>query len=135
MKVALFFALLFLLMLGQVWGTRLQVRSFKRAMAGLHKRGNVGVGSKKRKAGPGYVVLISCDGKGVITGGGLMKGITVFNRFKPFDDWNGQVVYDVNRRLKAYTDAKREAYSGYIQALDALERRLTQAESGEEKTN
>ena len=64
-----------------------------------------------------------------------MKGITVFNRFKPFDDWNGQVIYDVNRRLKAYTDAKRDAYSGYIQALDALERRLTQTENGEEKTN
>ncbi len=132
MEVALFFGMLFVLMGGQILGTRLQVKSFNESMKKLHKKGNVGVGSKKRKVGAGYVILIACDKTGIITGAELMKGLTVFNRFKPYNELNGRSVYDVNSHFKGFGKYKKDEYSGYIQALDALEAKLAETAAGKE---
>ena len=105
MKFILFFIMVCLLIGGQILGAKFQMKSFNEALKRLHKKGNVGVGTKKRKVGPGYVVLLACDSQGTITGGELMRGITVFNSFKEY---------------------------GYIAALDALEEKLAEQTAGEE---
>lgn len=113
-------------------GAKFQIKSFNEALKRLHKKGNVGVGTKKRKVGPGYVVLLACDSQGTITGGELMRGITVFNSFKEYGKWNGQSIYDVNARLKSGNEEAQDEYSGYIAALDALEEKLAKQIAGEE---
>lgn len=132
MKIILFFIMVCLLIGGQILGAKFQIKSFNEALKRLHKKGNVGVGTKKRKVGPGYVVLLACDSQGTITGGELMRGITVFNSFKEYGKWNGQSIYDVNARLKAGNEEAQDEYSGYIAALDALEEKLAEQIAGEE---
>ena len=67
MKFILFFIMVCLLIGGQILGAKFQIKSFNEALKRLHKKGNVGVGTKKRKVGPGYVVLLACDSQGTIT--------------------------------------------------------------------
>ena len=77
-------------------------------------------------------MLLACDSLGTITGGELMRGITVFNSFKEYGKWNGQSIYDVNARLKSGNEEAQDEYSGYIAALDALEEKLAEQIAGEE---
>ena len=52
---------LFLLFVVQVIGTHLQVKEYRRAVKELHRLGNVGIGSRRRRLGPSNIVIIACD--------------------------------------------------------------------------
>ena len=52
MEVALFFGMLFVLMGGQILGTRLQVKSFNESMKKLHKRAMSVSARRNAKSGP-----------------------------------------------------------------------------------
>ena len=64
---------LFLLFVIQVIGTHLQVKEYKRAVRELHKRGNVGIGSRRRKLGPSNIVVIACNSCGEILEGRIRR--------------------------------------------------------------
>ncbi|SFT50202.1 Glucitol operon activator protein (GutM) [Selenomonas sp. GACV-9] len=81
--------ILFALMVMQVIGTHWQVREYRRAVRRLHKLGNLGIGSRRRRLGPGNVVIIACDNEGRITGGEMMQGMTIFAHFHALKDVAG----------------------------------------------
>lgn len=113
--------ILFVLMVMQVVGTHLQVKQYRRAVSRLHKLGNLGIGSNKRKLGAGSVVIIACKSDGTITGGEEMTGLTIFNGFKEIGGIVGRNISD----LKAeYQKLNAKLYKGHIQAIEALEERL-----------
>lgn len=118
------FGILFLLMLMQVVGTHIQVKRYRRAVSRLHKLGNVGIGSKRRRLGPGNIVLIACDGEGRITGGELMEGLSIFASFKAIDGIAGRSIYELLEMYESMEPKRRKAYKGHVQALEALKMRL-----------
>ena len=73
------FGIFFLLVLMQLIGMRLQVRAYHKAIRRLHRQGNVGIGGRRGKLGPGYVIIIACDNEGMIVDSEIMKGMTIFS--------------------------------------------------------
>lgn len=52
MKFILFFIMVCLLIGGQILGAKFQIKSFNEALKRLHKKGNVGVGTKRGRWAP-----------------------------------------------------------------------------------
>ena len=130
MKLELFFAILFALMVLQILGARLQVRQYQAAVRRLRQRGNVGIGGRKGRFGPGCIVLLACSGDGTIVGAEVMQGMTIFSRFHAVPDLYGQSVYDLKREYESLPDKRRRHYKGYEQAVDALIHRLSDSDEG-----
>ncbi len=130
MKLEFFFAILFALMVLQILGARLQVRQYQAAVRRLRQRGNVGIGGRKGRFGPGCIVLLACSGDGTIVGAEVMQGMTIFSRFRPVPDLYGQSVYDLKREYESLPDKRRRHYKGYEQAVDALIHRLSDSDEG-----
>ena len=66
MQTEVLLGVIFLLFVIQVIGTHLQVKEYKRAVREMHKLGNVGIGSRRRKLGPSSIVVIACRSNGEI---------------------------------------------------------------------
>ena len=130
MKLELFFAILFALMVPQILGARLQVRQYQAAVRRLRQRGNVGIGGRKGRFGPGCIVLLACSGDGTIVGAEVMQGMTIFSRFRPVPDLYGQSVYNLKEEYESLPDKRRRHYKGYEQAVDALIHRLSDSDEG-----
>lgn len=130
MKLELFFAILFALMVLQVLGARLQVRQYQAAVRRLRQRGNVGIGGRKGRFGPGCIVLLACSGDGTIVGAEVMQGMIIFSRFRPVPDLYGQSVYNLKEEYESLPDKRRRHYKGYEQAVDALIHRLSDSDEG-----
>ncbi len=118
------FATLFFLMVLQVIGTHLQVREYRKAVHRLHAQGNIGIGSKRRRFGPGNIVIIACRSDGAITGAEIMEGISIFCRFKPVQGVVGKSIYELKAEYLSLSKKRQKYYRGHLQALDALELRL-----------
>ena len=82
------FIALFLIYLLQSFFSVFQIRAYQRALRESRSLGTIGVGQKKAKFGiiKGNIVIIGCDRQGLITGGQIMEGITLFARFKPLKE-------------------------------------------------
>ena len=115
---------LFLLFVVQVIGTHLQVKDYRRAVKELHRLGNVGIGSRRRRLGPSNIVIIACDSAGEIRAGKMMQGMTILSRFRPIEGIAGRTIYDLHAEYAALPDKRRAHYKGHIAALDALIARL-----------
>lgn len=115
---------LFLLFVVQVIGTHLQVKEYRRAVRELHRRGNVGIGSRRRRLGPSNIVIIACDAAGEILAGKMMQGMTILSRFRPIEGIAGRTIYDLRAEYAALPEKRRAHYKGHIAALDALIARL-----------
>ena len=128
-NIAIICGFVLILFIVQSAGTYLQIKDFQKAMKRVHKYGNVGMGQKKGGFSSGYLVLIACDSQGIITYGERMTGITILSKCKPFGELMGiplagthiDVFMDKFRKLDKKGFKKMK---GYIQAVDALERRI-----------
>ena len=128
--------ILFLLMIVQIIGTHLQVRQYRKSVRKLHKLGNLGVGSNRRRLGGGSVVIIACKSDGTITGGEEMKGFTIFSGFKEIPNIVGKNIYDLKAQYSALPEKEQRNFKAYLQALEALEIRLnSEAEKSAEKSD
>lgn len=114
----------------QILGARLQVRQYQAAVRRLRQRGNVGIGGRKGRFGPGCIVLLACSGDGTIVGAEVMQGMTIFSRFRPVPDLYGQSVYNLKEEYESLPDKRRRHYKGYEQAVDALIHRLSDSDEG-----
>ena len=119
---------LFLLFVIQVVGTHLQVKEYKRAVREMHKLGNVGIGSRRRRLGPSNIVIIACNSAGEILDGRMMQGMTILSRFRPMPNIVGRTIYSLHEEYAALPEKRRAHYKGHIQALDALIMRLQSAD-------
>lgn len=129
MDMEMLFGILFLLMILQVVGTHLQVKQYRRAVSRLHKLGNIGIGSSRKKLGPGSIVIIACKSDGTITGGEIMQGLTIFSGFKEIKGIIGRSIYDLKMDYQNLPKKRRKFYKGHLQAIEALEMRLQPKET------
>ena len=132
MQTETLIGILFLLFVIQVIGTHLQVKEYKRAVHEMHKLGNVGIGSRRRRLGPSRIVVIACRSDGEILDGRMMQGMTILSRFRPMEGITGRTIYDLRAEYGALPERRRAHYKGHLQALDALIARLNGQQSEEE---
>lgn len=116
---------LFVLMILQLIGTHFQVKKYRETVSKLHKLGNVGVGSKRGRFGPGSVVVVSCKNDGTITGGEIMHGMTIFSSFSKIEGIIGKTIYELKEEYKKLPEKRQKFYQAHIQALEVLENRLS----------
>lgn len=122
----------------QAFGGVLQIQNYRKAIHRVHKFGNVGFGQKKGGLRAGYIVMIACDGEGIITGGEIMQGISSLARFKPLTtllgkDVVGRSIYEFLEEMEGFDKKKKKLYKGYINALEALDMRLKKQEEETEE--
>ena len=113
----------------QAAGGYLQIRDYQRAIRRMHRLGNVGVGQKRGHLLDGHVVIIACDGDGVIKGAEIIDGIGVWARFHPLKTFLGKElvganVFDFIEIVSAFDKRQTRTYRGYVRAFEALEARL-----------
>ncbi|MDO4941885.1 MAG: transcriptional regulator GutM [Lachnospiraceae bacterium] len=127
------FVALFLIYLLQSFLSVFQIRAYQKALRESRSLGTIGVGQKKAKFGiiKGNIVIIGCNREGVITGGQIMEGITLFARFKPLKEIiekrpivEGETIYDYLTEFRSMTQKEQNYYKGFIQALEAIEMRF-----------
>ena len=76
------------------------------------------------------LVLIACDANGVITGAEVMEGLTFLTKFRPCDEVLGYRLIGTHiQEFLAFSrqldKKKKKRLKGYIQAVEALELRLS----------
>lgn len=127
--ISVFLLVIFVLFVVQAVGGYFQVKDYRRAVRRVHQLGNVGIGQKKGRFLSVNIVMIACDGNGIITGGEIMEGLSFLTKFKPISkildkEMVGTSIYEHLDVFREMDKKKRKYYKGYIRALEALDMRL-----------
>jgi|GEM_PF-4675344 len=118
MEVAVLVAIL--LMAAQSYLTYKQAMNYRASIKAMMKGGNyVAAGMRRNFLTHGRVMLIACNDDQIITNAMEMKGITVFERFKPFDKYNGMTIYELWEQETEKLNAKkpRKTLGGKVRPL------------------
>lgn len=123
MDFTMLFICLLTFMLIQALGTYIQVQQYKKAIHRLHKKGNIGVGSKRSKL-KNNIVIIACNNQGDIVDGELMEGLTVFTKFKQIPEVIGKNIFSLRKEYEEMSKKEQKQIRGHLQAVQALCNRL-----------
>ena len=121
------FICLMVFMVIQALGTYVQVQQYKKAVRRLHKRGNIGIGSKRSKL-KNNIVIIACNNEGTIVDSEIMEGLTVFTKFRKCPDIVGKNIFLLKEEYESLPKKEQKRYRGHLQAVEALCNKLGNAE-------
>lgn len=128
MDFTMLFVCLLAFMVIQALGTYVQVQQYKKAVRRLHKKGNIGIGSKRSRI-RNNIVIIACDNQGKIVDGELMEGLTVFTKFKQIPDIIGKDIFLLKEEYEALSKKEKKQFKAHLQAVEALCNRLSSIEN------
>ncbi len=128
MDFTMLFVCLLAFMVIQALGTYVQVQQYKKAVRRLHKKGNIGIGSKRSRI-RNNIVIIACDNQGKIVDGELMEGLTVFTKFKQIPDIIGKDIFLLKEEYEALSKKEKKQIKGHLQAVEALCNRFSSIEN------
>ena len=124
MDFTMLFICLLVFMVIQALGTYVQVRQYKKAVRRLHKKGNVGIGSRRSRI-KNNIVIIACNSEGIITDAEIMEGFTVFTNFKKIPDIIGKDIFELrDEYIKVTSKKEKKRIRGHLEAVKALCNRL-----------
>ncbi|MFD1415577.1 transcriptional regulator GutM [Oceanobacillus jeddahense] len=115
---------IFILIFACVWGlqflmTQLQVKHYRANINSFTKRqsGFLGTGYYKKRFGTGALVLLVCDERLQIVDAKIMKGITVFARFKDRNEVIGKSLFEINNS-NYFNEKEKFAVQGAVQMIE-----------------
>ncbi|PSL42032.1 glucitol operon activator protein [Planomicrobium soli] len=110
----------------QLYLTRIQMKNYQKTLNTLSNRpsGFLGVGIQKQKLGIGAIAILVTDTEGKVVESQTMKGVTVFSRFEPFDQWNGLSLEEVRDRLQ-----EDSLDSAFKMAIEKIETQMDKKEN------
>lgn len=124
MDFTMLFICLLVFMVIQALGTYVQVQQYKKAVRRLHKKGNVGIGSRRSKL-KNNIVIVACNSEGVVVDAELMEGFTIFTKFKQIPEIIGKNIFSLREEYAEITSKKEQKrWRGHIEAVKALCNRL-----------
>lgn len=128
-NMVLIFGILALLFVMQSVGGYFQIQAYRKAIRRVAEHGTVGIGQKRGGFLSGYLVLAACDQDGIITHCEVMDGITFMARFHEKKELLGipLVGSSVDEYMRIFHSLDKRSFKrnkGYIQAIDALCKRL-----------
>ena len=93
-------------------------------MRRLHKKGNVGIGSRRSRL-KNNIVIIACNSEGLILDAELMEGLTVFTKFKKMPEVIGRNIFELrDEYAKISSKKEKKRFRGHMEAVRALCNRL-----------
>ncbi len=128
MDFTMLFICLLVFMVIQAAGTYVQVQHYKKAVRRLHKKGNVGIGSRRSKL-KNNIVIIACDNQGNVVDGEIMEGLTIFTKFKSIPEIMGENIFSLQEKYENLPKKQQKEFRGHLQAVQALCNRLTNAKN------
>lgn len=139
-NLLILFFLVFLLFSMQSVGGYFQIRAYQRAIKRSAGFGAVGVGQKRGGLLSGHLVLIACDQTGIITHCEVMDGITFLSRFHEVHMLLGHPMIgsSLDEFMEVFQHLNKRGFKqnkGYIQAIDALCKRLHPERYTEDELN
>ncbi|MCR1897557.1 transcriptional regulator GutM [Irregularibacter muris] len=109
--------------------TILQIKSYQKNLSEMVRQGKIIIGREKGMLSSGCVVLIRIDDDFQVLETRYMKGITVFNRFKLYEEINGKNVLNSELWLK---DIKHKRIRNAINnAIEIMYEKLNYSEEVE----
>ncbi|WP_087063764.1 transcriptional regulator GutM [Corynebacterium glutamicum] len=78
-----------------------QMRDFSKTYGQLHDKGKVVIGKHQSILSWGSIVMFQISNDGVIQEGRRIAGVTVFSRFRSFNNFNNADVNDLSNVIKA----------------------------------
>ena len=91
----------------------LQFRRFAAHVKEMRREGRVAIGKAKGRFVAGAIVLFVIDAQCNILRGEIMKGVTVFAGFHPFEDFSGRNLLDLDEAsVASYDRQTRRAVLG-----------------------
>lgn len=76
-----------------------QFKKFNAHLKNLRQGGRVAIGRARGRFSAGVLILFVIDSNCKILRGEIMKGRTVFAAFKPFENFNGLTLFELNENL------------------------------------
>ena len=118
------FLVVFALFVMQSIGGVIQIKDYRRAVRRIHKYGNVGIGQKRGHFFSSYLVLIACDGEGIITQAEILDGATILSKFHPLKkllgrELAGASIYDYLEELEEALQGIYPGYGGLVHAFES----------------
>ncbi|GIO26933.1 transcriptional regulator GutM [Ornithinibacillus bavariensis] len=114
----------FIIIFALIWGlqfllTQLQVKQYQSQIKEFTKRksGYLGTGYYKKRLGTGALVLLVCDEQLEIVEAKIMKGITVFARFRDKKELIGKSLLQ-SKDSEYLTNMERNALVGAVQMIE-----------------
>ncbi|MCF6095722.1 transcriptional regulator GutM [Thermovorax subterraneus] len=100
--------------------TYFQIKNLRDKLKELKKKGRVGVGNSKGRLSPGCIVIIAVDKGGKIAEAYKMSGMSVFARFKEFEDIKGLYLNELPFYLNSEENgSEKKAIESAIKMLEA----------------
>lgn len=98
--------------------TRIQVQNYQTTLKQMSKRpsGYLGVGVIKQKLGIGVLAIMVVNENNEVVESQVMKGVTVFSRFEPFEQFDGLTLNEVKARL-----GEEPVDAAFKMAIDKIE--------------
>ncbi|MDI3534620.1 MAG: glucitol operon activator protein [Thermosediminibacterales bacterium] len=103
----------------QVVLTYFQIKHYQKRIIELKRKGRVGIGSLKGKLTPGVIIILAVNPGGAIVDAEIMKGISVFARFKKYKELIGQNINDLTRIQKKLKEKEIKALKMAVENLQA----------------
>lgn len=101
----------------QVVLTYFQIKHYHKRIMELKRKGRVGIGSIKGKLTPGVIIILATNLRGTIVDAEIMKGLSVFARFKKVKELIGQ---NINNLSETPTVLKEKEFKALEQAIENL---------------
>lgn len=124
----------FIIIFALIWGlqfllTHLQVKQYRKHIREFTKRksGYLGTGYYKKKFGTGALVLLVCDEELDIVEAKVMKGITVFARFKDRKELIGKNLLQ-SKNSQNLNNIEKHALYG---AIDMIQKEINKGKGNE----
>lgn len=102
----------------QVFFGYFQIKHFNTKILELKRKGKLSVGVKKGYLTPGVIVCIVVNNDGWIIDAEIMKGLSVFARFRKLKGIIGKHIKDLKGEIEEYKGREKEAFRKAVEGLD-----------------
>lgn len=101
----------------QVVLTYFQMKHYQKRMVALKRKGRIGVGTTKGRITSGVIIILAVNPRGVIVDAEIMRGVSVFARFKKIKDLIGE---NIGKQIKTPETFKEKEVKSFEMALESI---------------
>ncbi len=108
----------------QIAFTIMQIKSYQKNLSQMMQKGKIIIGRQRGMLSSGCVIIIRIDDEFNVIESRCMKGVTVFNRFKKYDEINKKNIFE----FKSWIDEikNKKIKNAIINAIEIMQEKLNE---------
>lgn len=108
----------------QIVLTIVQIKSYQKNLSQMMQKGKIIIGRQRGMLSSGCVIIIRIDDEFNVIESRYMKGVTVFNRFKKYDEINKKNIFE----FKSWIDEikNKKIKNAIINAIEIMQQKLNE---------